>query len=107
VYLANNWFIGYLSVELKMRTLAFVAVILAGVSPAYAFDTFLPSGMGYSSANIGLSDLSAADRAAIARADIYETEIYQRQLHAKQFDARTSAFSNDRNSDGISPDLNY
>jgi hypothetical protein len=107
VYLANNWFIVNMSVELKMRRLAFVAVILAGVSPAYAFDTFLPSGMGYSTSNIGLSDLSAADRAAIARADIYETEIYQRQLRAKQFDARTSAFSNDRNSDGISPDLNY
>jgi len=90
-----------------MRKLAFVTVILAGVSPACAFDTFLPSGMGYSSANIALSDLSAADRAAISRADIYETELYQRQLRAKQFDARTSAFSGDRNFDGISPELNY
>lgn len=90
-----------------MRNIFVVAVILVGVSPAYAFETFLPLGLGYSSANASLSQLSAKDRSIISQTDIYETDIYQRQLRAKQLDARMRAYSSDRNSDGISPSLNY
>jgi serine/threonine protein kinase HipA of HipAB toxin-antitoxin module len=90
-----------------MRKLAILAVIFAGVTPAKAFESFLPTGMGYSSSNAQLSQLSAQDRSIISQTDIYETDIYQRQLRARQLDARMRAFSNDRNSDGILPPINY
>jgi len=90
-----------------MRKLFILAVLLAGAVPAQAFDTFVPMGMGYSTSNAELSKLSARDRAIIAQTDIYETDIYQRQLRAREFDARTRAFSSDRNSDGILPPINY
>ena len=90
-----------------MRKFAIFAILLTGTAPAFAFDTFLPTGLGYSSANVGLSQLSARDRAIISQTDIYETEIYQRQLRARELDSRRGAFSSDRNSDGISPSLNY
>lgn len=90
-----------------MRKFFVLAILLAGVAPAQAFETFVPTGMGYSSANVGLSQLSAHDRSIISQTDIYETEIYQRQLRARELDSRRSSFSSDRNSDGISPTLNY
>ena len=90
-----------------MRKILIVVVGLLGAAPAYAFETFLPTGMGYSTSNAKLSQLSARDRSIISQTDIYETDIYQRQLHARQLDARMRAFSSDRNSDGISPPINY
>ncbi len=88
-----------------MRKILVIAILCAGVSPALAFENYLPTGMGYSTANAKLSQLSARDRAIISQTDVYETEIYQRQLRARMIDARARAFSGDRNSDGISPPL--
>jgi len=88
-----------------MRKILVAVVVLAGITPAHAFENFLPSGMGYSTSNAKLSQLSARDRSIISQTDVYETEIYQRQLRARQLDARVRAFSGDRNSDGISPPL--
>lgn len=90
-----------------MRILAVIAVMLAASVPAQAFENFLPLGLGYSTSNVGLSQLSAKDRSIISQTDIYETDIYQRQLRARETDSRRRAFSSDRNSDGISPSINY
>ncbi|MBG1231498.1 hypothetical protein [Aestuariivirga litoralis] len=84
------------------KSLILGVVVAAGfiAGEAQAFDTFIPMGFGYSTANSDPSMLSAAERKAIAKADIYETDIYQRQLHARQTDSRMSRFMSDRNSDG-------
>ena len=90
-----------------MRKFVILAVLLAGSAPAKAFDSFLPLGMGYSSSNAELSQLSPQDRHIISQTDIYETEIYQRQLQDRQMDARMHSFTSDRNLDGTALGLNY
>ena len=90
-----------------MRKFAILAVLLAGSVPAYAFDTFLPLGMGYSTSNAKLSQLSPEDRRVISQTDIYETEIYQRQLEQRQLDARMRSYSGDRNSDFTGANPNF
>ena len=90
-----------------MRKFAILAVFIAGTAPACAYDTFLPMGMGYSTSNAQLSQLSPADRRIISQTDIYETEIYQRQLEQQQLDARMRSYSGDRNSDFTSANPNF
>ena len=85
--------------------LAAAALLISG--PAQAFDRFIPMGLGYSSANIGLSQLSESDRRIISQTDIYETDIYERQLRARQMDTRMQHFMNDRNFDGTDTGINY
>src|SRR4051812_43934498 len=84
------------------KSLILGLVVAAGVAAgeARAFDTFIPMGFGYSTANNNPSMLTDAERRAIAKADIYETDIYQRQLQARQTDSRASNFRSDRNFDG-------
>ena len=96
--------------EFKMRVLAVAGFVLAlgvSASSAFAFDTFIPLGYGYSTANRDASQLTARERAAISQTDIYETDIYQRQLRARQTDSRMQRFLNDRNSDGTDYSVNY
>ncbi len=87
--------------------LATVCVAACVATPAMAFDTFIPLGMGYSTQGGSLSGLSAQERDTINQADIYETDIYQRQLHARQNDSRMRRFSSDRNSNGTDFSVDY
>ncbi len=80
---------------------------LAVATPAHAYDTFLPLGLGYSTGEVDLSKLTPKQRAAINQADIYETEIYQRQLRAKQVDSRFQRFMSDRNANITDTWINY
>jgi hypothetical protein len=93
-----------------MRQLVIGLIVVAGVaaaSPAFAYDNFLPLGLGYSTKNIGLYHLSQQDLNAIGQADVYETDIYQRQLHARQYDSQMTRIQNDRNFDPTDFTPNY
>ncbi len=91
------------------RVLILTAICAVGgfVTPALAFDTFIPLGMGYSTQDGSLSGLTAQERNTINQADIYETDIYQRQLRARQNDSRMQRFSSDRNSNGTDFSVDY
>jgi hypothetical protein len=93
-----------------MRVLAvacFVMMLGASAQNAMAYDTFIPLGFGYSTANGDPAQLTARERATISQTDIYETDIYQRQLRARQTDSRMQRFLNDRNADGTDYSPNY
>ena len=93
-----------------MRKNVWAGLLLAmtlGAPSAFAFDTFIPLGFGYSTSNNKPSQLTPNERSVISQTDIYETDIYQRQLRARQDYSHMQRIWNDRNSDPTDFSVNY
>jgi hypothetical protein len=90
------------------RFLLVAAMVISGsASSAFAYDTFIPMGQGYSTNNFDVSQLTPEQQAAINQADIYETELYLKQLRQKQLDSQMNRLMFDRQNNDFGASLDY
>jgi len=92
----------------KFLWVSAIAVLSVGAaSSAFAYDTFIPLGLGYSTTNSDGAQITPEQQAAINQADIYETEQYNKQLRQKQLDSQMYRFMFDRQSNDFGSSLDY
>lgn len=91
-----------------LKTALFGIALLAGaVSPALAFENFIPAGTGYSTGVDSLPELNSQRSKVNAQADVYETEIYNFQRDSAEQDSRMRQFFSDRNFNGSNSFIDY
>lgn len=85
--------------------LGLLAAVTLWITPAFAYENFIPLGFNYSPDNSRLPDINSPEYQLNTQVDIYEAEIYTRQRAAKSQNSQLEQFANDqqyeRNSDFI------
>ena len=86
-----------------------VAVVLVGavVSPALAYENFIPLGTGYSADVDSLPGLESDVSGAISKADVYETELYFKARKAAEDESYFRRFQSNTEFDGGDSSLDY
>lgn len=94
--------------DIIMRiTLGLLAAVTLWVSPALAYENFIPLGQNYSPDNQELPELNTEQYRLNSQVDIYEAENYVRQRTAKSFSSQLERFSNDQQYQGSSEFIDY
>jgi hypothetical protein len=88
---------------MRLKQVLFVsAVVCSGCAPAYAYESFIPLGTGYSTNVSELPALNSNAQSLSAQTDIYETELYRRALEERKHKSAIKQFFS--NSDFSTPD---
>jgi hypothetical protein len=88
----------------------FVGVAVAlGIfmTPALAYENFIPLGTGYSTAIDSIPEFSSRRDALNVQADIFETENYRRMREQRAYDSMFSRFFSDADFKGGNTALDY
>jgi hypothetical protein len=81
---------------------------LAGFSvPATAYETFIPTGTGYSTEVDSLPALDGELGQAISQADVYETELNRKAKEDAEFDSKMRRFFIDSSTPGGDTFIDY
>lgn len=89
---------------MRLKTVLFVsAVAVFVVSPAEAYQNYIPLGAGYSTNVSSLPALNSDAQALTSQTDIYESELYRKQLERHQHDSYINQFFS--NTDSSAPDF--
>jgi hypothetical protein len=78
-----------------MRILGILSVVVVAsvlATPAFAFETFIPLGTGYSTSVSSIPSLESERQRIIEQTDIYQTEIYNKLLQERILESRNNAF---------------
>ncbi len=91
-----------------MRVFVMSGVMLFGLlSPAAAFENFIPLGTGYSTEVSDLAGFESPQAEVIGKADIYETELYRIGRNAQETDSFFRRFQSDAEIQGGDTAIDY
>ncbi len=79
---------------MRLKFVLIVGVVSLGfVSPAFAYEKYIPLGAGYATGTNVLPELNSEESAFTVQTDIYETELYRQQLEKRRNQSYLSNFS--------------
>ncbi len=88
--------------------LGFAALLSVGaVSPASAYETFIPLGTGYSTDIDSVPSFDSQRGEIIQQSDIIETEIYLQKRKEQEADSRFNRFFSDTEISGADNSIDY